>query len=62
MMGYRDRTYCPFWTDCAKADLCSRPLTPEVSAAARAWWGSDDAPIIQFAEKPDCHSVLEAQS
>jgi hypothetical protein len=59
MIGYRDRTWCPFWASCAKAHLCSRPLTEEVREAARNWWGSEDAPIIQFAEKPDCHDTLE---
>jgi len=53
-MSYRDRTFCPFWSDCASQNDCGRALTPEVLAAAARWWGSTDAPICQYAERPSC--------
>jgi len=55
MMCFRDMTFCPFWRDCTAVGECSRPLTDEVVAAARRWWGKDGAPIAQFVEKPACH-------
>jgi hypothetical protein len=58
MICYRDRTFCPFWKDCADGKDCTRALTDEIIAAARVWWKSfsskDEAPICQFAEKPEC--------
>ena len=55
MICFRDMTFCPFYEDCAKAKDCNRPLTEEVERQAFEWWGSDDAPIAQWTEKPDCH-------
>lgn len=55
MICYRDMTFCPFHADCGKAPDCSRPLTKEVEAKAREWWGKDGAPIAQYTEKPPCH-------
>ena len=55
MSGFRDMTFCPFFSDCAKAGSCHRPLTPKVIADAHKWWGSDAAPILVFTEKPPCH-------
>lgn len=59
MIGYRDMTFCPFYEDCADSSTCPRPLTPEVKDQATKWWGQKDqeAPIVQFAEKPDCHRL-----
>ena len=55
MICYRDMTFCKHYLDCAKSDVCDRPLTPEVKAAAESWWGRDDeAPIAVFVEKPNC--------
>lgn len=56
MICYKDKTFCPFYETCDKRNDCSRPLTPQVKAAAANWWGSDDAPIAVFVEKPQCHS------
>lgn len=56
MICYRDMTFCKHHADCAKAADCSRPLTAEVEAAAKDWWGGKDgAPIAVFVDKPDCH-------
>lgn len=55
MIGYRDMTFCEHWRDCAKASKCHRPLTVEVQAAARQWWGKEGAPIAVFTEQPTCH-------
>jgi hypothetical protein len=59
MIGFRDMTFCDHWRDCAKAAKCHRPLTPEVEAAARRWWGKDSAPIAVFTDKPGCHEAQE---
>ncbi len=55
MISYKDRTFCPFYEDCNRAKECHRPLTPEVKQAAEEWWGSPEAPIAMYLEKPDCH-------
>lgn len=57
MICYRDMTFCPFYSDCAKAKDCHRPLTPEVKAAADKWWGKEGAPIARWAAKPECHET-----
>jgi hypothetical protein len=59
MMCYRDMTFCPFWEDCANADECPRPLTPEVQKGAVAWWGDPNPPIAMFVYKPECHRLKE---
>jgi len=56
MIHYKDKTYCTFYETCDKRNDCSRPLTPQVKAAAANWWGSDAAPIAVFVDKPQCHS------
>lgn len=56
MICYKDMTFCKHYEDCKKADDCPRPLTPTVRQQAIKWWGSDDAPIAVFTEKPECHS------
>jgi len=56
MICYRDKTFCPFWETCDNNAACGRALTDSVKRAAAQWWGSDDAPIAMFGEKPDCHS------
>ena len=55
MLCYRDRTYCPFYADCADAKDCSRPLTDEVREAAIRV----DLPVSQFVDKPNCHVAIE---
>jgi hypothetical protein len=60
MMCYKDMTFCRFYEDCTKAKECHRPYTPEVKAAAEKWWGSEDAPVCFFMNKPACHSDNDA--
>lgn len=50
MLCYRDRTFCPFWEDCADNDTCSRPATELVHARAKAL----GLPVALFGEKPNC--------
>jgi hypothetical protein len=56
MLHYKDKTFCPFYETCDKRNECGRALTPAVKAAAANWWGSDDAPIAMFVDKPTCHT------
>ena len=55
MMCYMDRTFCPFHESCDKGDVCDRALTDEVMADAALWWGTENTPICQYSEKPECH-------
>lgn len=48
-MSFRDMTFCR-GDGCANFATYPRALTDEVKASARKWWGSDDAPIMQFTE------------
>lgn len=59
MISYRDMTFCGFYEDCAKANDCPRPLTPEVKQAAAAWWGDGDAPIARLMHQPECHVIAK---
>jgi len=58
-MSYRDMTFCAYYKDRANASTCPRPLTDEVLAKARLWWGSENVPICQYGIKPTCHSDFE---
>ena len=55
MMCYKDMTFCPYYKDCKDADKCQRPLTEKVKQDAERWM--KDAPICQFAGKPECHKT-----
>ena len=59
MMCYRDRTYCTFWKECKLGSECGRALTSEVEEAAHKWRGSEDAPISQYVDKPECFEEEE---
>ena len=54
MIGYRDRTFCTSYKECAVGQNCGRALTPEVKAQADIWWGKEGAPIWVYSEIPDC--------
>lgn len=54
MISFRDKCFCPFYTECWHGGDCSRALTFDVKQAAADWWGSEDAPIAVFEDKPDC--------
>ena len=49
MMCYRDRTYCSRPLEDCSCDE-GRKITPEVMAAARAWWGDDGDPPFCVSE------------
>lgn len=51
MICYRDMTFCA--SDCTNT-ACHRHFGPEDSAAARRWWGSDDAPVSFAYFSADC--------
>lgn len=54
MICYRDRTFCPFWRECANGADCDRALTDEVRAGAMAAWGGRGLPIAQWLVEPEC--------
>lgn len=58
MMAYRDMTFCRE-TTCKHfgkgEDKCWRSLTDEVLEDATTWWGSEEAPISMFTERPSCY-------
>lgn len=58
MIGFRDKTFCGFWEECKRGQNCHRALTPQVEEAAERWWGGEDAPILQFYDKPHCFEEL----
>lgn len=47
MISYKDRAYCS--RECGNNE-CSRNFNDDVMAHARAWWGSDGEPPIDFAD------------
>ena len=53
MMCYRDMTFCSY-DDCKLFKKCDRALTDKVLEDAHKWWGTTDAPIAYYGEKPDC--------
>lgn len=61
MICYRDRTFCPFFTECKNRETCDRALTNKVRKDATKWWGSEDAPICQYTTHPECFVKLEGK-
>lgn len=59
MICYKDKTFCPFYKECLKGQECDRALTEGVKESAKAWWGTEDAPISMFMDKPDCFEEKE---
>lgn len=51
MICYRDMTFCE--SDCINR-LCSRNFNENDAAAARIWWGGDDAPVAFADFSKDC--------
>lgn len=52
MICYRDRTFCPFWTECKHGDRCTRALTQGIKDQAQ----KIGLPVMCFAEKPlECY-------
>lgn len=59
MLCFRDRTFCPFYSECKHGDKCKCALTPEIRKEAAEWWGSEDAPIAVYGEKPHCFEAMD---
>lgn len=57
MICFRDMSFCS--AECLTVD-CRRQFTPEVRAAARRWWGGDEAPIAFADFSPDCPDYAPA--
>jgi hypothetical protein len=62
MICYRDRTFCPFYTDCIHGDVCKAALTPQVKKDAELWWGSEEAPIAVWKDRPHCFSEVKDEA
>lgn len=58
MICFRDMTFCSRWEHCADSKNCPRSYTPEVQAAAKAWWGKDGVPIA-FSTFTSCFVPME---
>ncbi len=55
MICYRDQTFCTEETCKHFENGCINALTKAVQKSAHKWWGSKDAPICVWAEKPKCY-------
>ncbi len=58
MICFRDMAFCDASDRCPVKD-CRRNFAEAERAAARAWWGGDDAPIA-FSPFVDCPDYLPA--
>lgn len=54
MICYKDKTFCTFYRECKDGKTCDRSLTEDVQYQAKLWWKSNNPPICQFQNKPDC--------
>lgn len=52
-MTYRGKTFCASSPQCANTE-CDRHFGDAARAAARRWWGSDDAPVAFQDYRPEC--------
>jgi hypothetical protein len=59
MICYSDMTFCKHYKGCKKVKECGRALTFKVKQDAAKWWGSADAPIATWTERPDCYRAEE---
>ena len=59
MICYRDKTFCSFYVECDKGDICHRALTLSVKKSANEWWGKDEAPICLYVNIPNCFVELK---
>jgi len=54
MMCYKDKRWCSYHKNCSKGATCPDAFTDEVKARAIKWWGSKDAPVSLWTDKPNC--------
>ena len=59
MAGFRDRTWCEQYAECAHGATCPKALTPEVIAQAQEWWGGTAAPVSVFISAPGCFTPID---
>ena len=59
MICYHDKTWCSFHNECTHGKECSSALTNKVKEDAVKWWGSSDAPVMEFSSKPECFKLKE---
>jgi len=52
-------TFCTFYGECRKGKKCRRALTKKVKIDAEKWWGSKDAPIASYVNKPGCFAKIK---
>lgn len=58
MMCYKDRTFCTD-SECKKYTECPRAFSEEDKVQAVKWWGSDEYPLCQFAERLECFEGIK---
>lgn len=56
MRCYKDKTWCPYYKTCKHGKTCLRALTPKIIKEAITWWGSDEAPVSVYLNKPECYN------
>lgn len=56
MICYRDMTFCEFYKNCLKGNVCIRALTPKVIEKAKKWWRDKESepPICRYVLAPPC--------
>lgn len=63
MICYKDRQFCPFYTECITGEYCTSALTEEVKNNAAEWWATfnsnEEVHIDVFAFKPLCYGEKE---
>ena len=59
MICFRDKTFCPYYEECVKGENCPDALTEKVKEDAERWM--KNAPIMQFAGKPECFKEYETR-
>jgi len=54
MIGYKDKTWCPYGKECVDSKNCNRNFTEEEKAEAIKWWGDENFPICFYSDLPKC--------
>ena len=65
MICYKDKTFCSEETCAEFGDgegKCSRSFTTATKDAAIMWWGSEEAPVSMFGERPDCYKEVKNEN
>ena len=59
MPCFKDHVWCPFWATCTDGPTCEVALTEDILNQAEVWWGSKNAPVSQYLEKPGCFKGVD---